>query len=205
MYLTPHSRAYAAKRVAHGSFRAKAGGLGKGHVKPRKNLKFNTGARSVQVTAGISARRVLFFRFVKGSWNAETAAHMYSKKLTPALAATRPQKRRHLILEDNDPSGYKSKRAIAAKAANKIDVLELPRRSPDLNPLDYGSWAELNKRLRRQEQHFPKNKVEGKEEHIQRLRRTAMIFSPGTLSKLVQSMQRRCRALPPARGRDFED
>ena len=110
-----------------------------------------------------------------------------------------------MILEDNDPSGYKSKRAIAAKAANKIDVLELPRRSPDLNPLDYGFWADLNKRLRRQEQRFPKNKVERKEEHLQRLRRTAMNFSPDTLSKLVQSMQRRCRALLAARGRDFEE
>ena len=42
-----------------------------------------------------------------------------------------------LLLEDNDPSGYKTKLGEAAKARNKIKVPKIPKRSPDLNVMDY--------------------------------------------------------------------
>lgn len=206
VYLSPKARAYAAKlRGAKGTFRKKGDGLAKGHVKPKKTLKENFGPKNIMIAAAISAGKVLMWHEVKGQWNAEAASKMYSEVLTPALQATFPGQRSFTILEDNDPSGYKSKAAVAAKAENRLKVLELPRRSPDLNPLDYGFWAEVNKRMRRQERAFPSGKHETREAFIARLKRTATRMSPEYLSKLVGSMKRRCSALEAVAGADFQE
>ena len=146
-YTTARERSYAAKRVARGTFRKRGEGLGKGHIKPKRNLKFNTGARSINVAAAISAKKLLMFHVRNG----QAASDMYRNKLAPALRAAYPRKVRFNVLEDNDPSGYKSHAGRAAKRAMKLDVLELPKRSPDLNPLDYGFWAEVNRRMRLRE------------------------------------------------------
>eukprot|EP00973_Karenia_brevis_P027118 3740784-Karenia_brevis.AAC.1 len=63
-------------------------------------------------------------------------------------------------MEDNDPSGYKSHSAEAKKASLHITPICLPPRSPDLNPLDFSVWAEINKRMRRQEKSWPPSKRE---------------------------------------------
>ena len=68
---------------------------------------------------------------------------MYTKHLAPALRKAHPAKRKFVVLEDNDPMGYKSRAAIQVKKEEKIDVFEIPKRSPDLNPLDYGFWAHV--------------------------------------------------------------
>ena len=103
-------------------------------------------------------------------------------------------------MEDNDPSGYKSKKGIAAKESNKIDVLEMPKRSPDLMPLDYGFWAEVNKRMRKREQSFGRNFRETRAAYLTRLRRTATSMPKSFLEPLVKSLKRRVVALHEARG-----
>ena len=50
-------------------------------------------------------------------------------------------------MEDNDPAGYKSSKGMAAKAAAGIETLDLPKRSPDLNPLDFSFWAAANQKM----------------------------------------------------------
>ena len=205
VYLNRRGRDYAAKRAARGTFRSKGQGLAKGHVKPRKNLKFNTGAKSIQVCAAISAKRVLLWHVIKGPWNADKAADMYRAYLAPALEKAHGKSPGCLILEDNDPSGYKSSKGVAAKRALKLKVLSLPPRSPDLNPLDYGFWAEVNRRMRLQEQKFHVRKREAAEEYAHRLRRTATRIPPRFLKKLVQSLKRRCEALRLAEGGHFEE
>lgn len=205
VYLNARGRAYAAKRTARGSFRSKGEGLAKGHVKPRKNLKVNFG-KSVMISAAISGSKVLVWHKVEGQWDAVNASFMYGKLLAPALRKAKPNlKRKFLVLEDNDPSGYKSKLAIATKAEHKIDVLELPRRSPDLNPLDYGFWAELNKRMRQQELTFRDTKKETRDEYIERLRQTATRMPAKFCKALVCSLKRRCSDLRAAEGRDFQE
>ena len=84
------------------------------------------------------------------------------------------------------PSGYKSRAGIAAKAAMHIDVLVLPRRSPDLNPLDYGYWSEVNRRMRRQERSFARSFRETRKAYISRLRRTALRIPAVFLNRLVR-------------------
>lgn len=125
VYLTHRARTCAAKRAAKGTFRARGDGLSKGHVKPRKTLKVNFGARSVMISAAISGSKVLMWHRVKGQWNAKAACEMYERVLAPALQAQHPSKRRFCVLEDNDPAGLKANAAKATKQSSNIDVLEL--------------------------------------------------------------------------------
>ena len=87
------------------------------------------------VTCAIGNGKVLLWHVTKGKWNAEAAERMYSGPLRRALEREYPHVRGPWrILEDNDPAGYKSGRGIAAKASVGISTLDLPKRSPDLNP-----------------------------------------------------------------------
>ena len=78
-------------------------------------------------------------------------------------------------MEDNDPAGYKSRKAVRAKDDIGIAPLSLPPRSPDLNPLDYCVWAEINRRMRKQESSWSASKTESRAQYVCRLRRTATI------------------------------
>ena len=173
VFLNGPARAMARKRTARGTFRAPGQGLAKGHTKPPKKFKPGYG-KHVQVAVAISAKKVLTCHVVKGKWSGEAARQMYTDSLGPALRRLRPHKRRFLVLEDNDPTGYKSGAGISAKEALKIDVLELPRRSPDLNPLDYSFWAEVNQRLRAQEAKYADGFKETRKAFEARLKRTIL-------------------------------
>jgi hypothetical protein len=157
------------------------------------------------VGVAISSSKVLMCHVTHGNWNGAQAAEMYTSGLGPALRKAYPSKKRFLVLEDNDPTGYKATVARNAKLKEKIDILELPKRSPDLNPLDYGFWDAVNLRLRRQEKSFAESKKESREEFIVRLRRTILRIPKKVLTKLVGSMKRRCAAVKAAKGGDFEE
>ena len=51
------------------------------------------------------------------------AAECYKKVIKKALKKHRPGKVRHKIMEDNDPTGYKSSKAIKEKKAVEWDQL----------------------------------------------------------------------------------
>ena len=73
-----------------------------------------------------------------------------------ALRRNRGQKRKYRVLEDNDPAGYKCRKAVAAKKTLGIEALTFPRYSPDLNPLDFFLWKEVEDRME-------KNRPRGRE------------------------------------------
>ena len=101
-----------------------------------------------------------------------------------ALRRYRPNKRRYLVLEDNDPSGYKSNKAKAAKEELKVDTIDFPPYSPDLNPLDYGLWDEVERRMTKQ-------KIPSRESiaaYKKRLRRTAMAIPEKVIRRLLADM-----------------
>ena len=204
VYLSPKARKYARKLRPRGTFRAPGQGLGRGHVKPRKDLKHNFG-QSVHISVALSAAKVLMCHVVDGMWNKESAAAMYTDVLGPSLKRAYPGKRTFLLLEDNDPTGYKSGLAKAAKHALGVRVLEFPKRSPDLNPLDYSFWSNVNSRLRQQEQKFDDDYNEPRGEFIKRLRRTVLRTPRRTLLGMVRNMKRRCELLKAARGEHFEE
>jgi hypothetical protein len=178
--------------------------LAKGHVKPRKGLKMNFG-KSVIMGVAISAKKVLCCYEVKGNWNATKAAELYTRSLGPALRKAYPKKKKFLLLEDNDPAGYKSRLGMAAKKEEKIECLSFPKRSPDLNPLDYGFWDCVNRRLRKQESRFQNDRKETHAAYTARLRRTIMNTPNKVLGPLVGSMKRRCAEVKAAKGMDFEE
>ncbi|CAJ1406203.1 unnamed protein product [Effrenium voratum] len=203
VYPNHKARCYAAKR-ATGTYRARGEGLGEGHVRPRKTLKVSWG-KSVNVAVALSAQKVLMCHVVEGHWNAAEACRMYARSLGPALRRASPELDRFVVLEDNDPSGYKSRAARDTKVEQRISVLEIPKRSPDVNPLDYGFWAHVNERLRVQESRFGVNFRESRDHFVRRLRRTILRTHPAFLRSLVTSMKRRAVALVAAKGRDFEE
>ena len=203
-YLTPKARAFARKMRPRGTFRKRGQGLGTAHVKPRKDQKVNFG-KKVQVSVAISAAKVIMCHRVTDKWCATKAATMYTSKLSPGLKRAYPTKRRFFILEDNDPTGYKSDLAIAAKRSNHIEVLQIPPRSPDLNPLDFSFWTEVNVRLRKQEACFGRDYREPRTEFTKRLRRTITGVPASKLTAMVMKMKRRCQQVVDAKGGHFEE
>ncbi len=86
------------------------------------------------------------------------------EQLAGKLRKAHPSARSLTVLEDNDPAGLKAKKGIAAKVKGHIHPINFPMRTPDLNPLDYGFWAEVNRRMRRQERSWRKSKIESRQD-----------------------------------------
>jgi hypothetical protein len=197
------TRKVMAQRTVRGAFRARGDGLGEGYTKRAKVLK--VGLKTCTVSAAISGSKVVMWKEIKGKWTGQKAADVYKESLKPALSKMRKTKGAHLILEDNDPTGWKSKKGVLVKKESKLKVLEIPRRSPDLNPCDYGLWKEVDKRMRKQEAKFSKEKKETRAEHVKRLTRTANRLPKKFLEKLTGDMSRRCQRLFKAKGGHFEE
>ena len=175
-------------------------------MKPKAgSLRHNTGAKGVLLHVGIGKGKALTVHEVPhGRWSGQAAANFY-KVLAHDLAKALPDKRRFTILEDNDPTGYKSAKGIAAKDEASIGVFEIPKRSPDLSVLDYAIWAEVNKRLRRQESKWPNGKKETRAAYVKRLKLTIRSLPEDFLLKSIRDMARRCQRLYEAKGYFFEE
>lgn len=112
----------------------------------RKN-RVNPGG-SVTVCAGIIDGRLRLWHYLKkGKWNGSVAAGLYRGPLLKALQKYRGVKASYVILEDNDPSGFKSGKGQAAKKAVGIRAVPFPKYSPDLNPLDFHVWHAVEERV----------------------------------------------------------
>ena len=203
-YLTLVARAFARKSAARGAFRGKKQGLDKGYVKPKKTAKRNFG-KKVCVAVAISATKVLTCFEVKGNWCGAAAEELYSQHLGPAFKKARPSKKKFLLVEDNDPSGHKSGKGEEAKAAARMTCLPFPKHSPDLMPLDYGFWTEVNRRLRAQEKKFAASYYETRKHFVARLRRTILRIPKVFLTKLVGAMKKRSQLVKDAKGWHFEE
>ncbi len=92
---------------------------------------------------------------------------------------------------------------LKAKAESGIETLDLPMRSPDLSPLDYSVWAEINRKMRKQEKNWPKSKRETRAAYLARLRRTAMSLPSDYIEKVIGNLQKRCTKLVNAKGGHF--
>ena len=205
VYLNHAQRVRAAQHATFGAYRAPGKGLTAGYVKPKKSLK--TGKKkNLLVIAAVGASKVLMWHAVPtGRWSGQAAADVYSGPLKKALGAECPQKRKHVVLEDNDPTGFKSTKGEAAKKASKIEVFAIPKRSPDLNVLDYAVWKEVNRRLRQQEKSWPSEKRETREAYKARLQRTAKNLPKEFIVNSIGDMRRRCQRLLKAKGHFFEE
>ena len=198
------SREYSARRSVHGAYMKKGSQPKRWLVKP-KNGSNTVKYCGVTVTAGVINGKIRFWHYVEGRWTAAEAERMYHK-LHKALTKAYPShKGTFTIIEDNDPTGYKSRRGMEAKKKLKIQTDDLPPRSPDLNVLDYSLWHSINAAMRTQEKKFRKTKRETTEEFKARLRRVALSLSEDKVKKAVGSMTRRCATISAAAGDLFTE
>ena len=68
--------------------------------------------------------------------------------------------------------GNRSRAGLEAKRQCKFSTLDIPKRSPELNVMDYFVWAEVEKRLRRQERSWADGRKENRTQFIRRLKQT---------------------------------
>ena len=113
------------------------------------------------ITAAVIEDKIRMWHYTEGRWAGAAAARMYSRSLLSALKRAYPgHKGKFTVIEDNDLTGYKSGAAIQAKKAAGIKTDSLPKRSPDLNVLDYLLRKAVNAKMREAERKFPHNEKE---------------------------------------------
>ena len=198
VYLNAAGREHAARRCVRGASRSGADALKPHLVKPKGTLKFP--APSVAVTAAVIKGKIRLWHEIRGMWNGQAAADMYEGPLRKAVEKAYPGKRSWTVMEDNDPAGYKSRKGMDAKRRAKLASLNLPKRSPDCNPLDYSLWRAINNRMRFQKRGFAKDFRETKPQYLKRLRRTALGLPPSVVKKAVGDMKRRMQELVDKKG-----
>ena len=209
LFTTGAGRSHAARRLIRGAYQ-KRGEQPEGHmVKPKEgNMKYP--ARGVTVTAAVIKGRIRMWNYVDGNWNGQKAADMYNGPLLRAMKRAYPGRAKKSgaaweVLEDNDPAGFKLPKARTAKLDAGIKTDDLPRRSPDLNVLDYSLWRAINIAMRAQERTWPQGKTETAEEFKARLRKTAMGLPEALVTRCVGDMVRRCRQTFDRGGRLFTE
>ena len=149
IYHTGKAREHAARRQVRGAYRPKKRVFTPGYTKPPSTLIQNTGAKSATGHLRHWQR--------EGAHVACHARPLERRSCPPDVFGTfaSPLKKEYpdvrgnwRVLEDNDPSGYKSTKSLAGKSETGITSLDLPKQSPDLNPLDFSFWAMVNKKMR---------------------------------------------------------
>ena len=205
VYTHAAARDVAAMREVRGAYRQPGQGLDEAYVVLPKELRYNPGAQSVKIAAGVGRGRVRMWHVLKSRWSGATAAQLYKGPLKQTLRRIWPRSRSFSVLEDNDPTGFKSKKGKKAKREANIKAFVIPKRSPDLNVCDYALWSAVNRKMRRQEKSYSRSKRETRNEYVQRLRRAAQSLSNSFVNKAVGDMRRRCQRLFERRGGLFEE
>ena len=202
-------RDHAARRSVRGAYQTK-GQLPDPHLVKPKGGALRFPAKGVMVTAAVIKGKIRMWEYVDGRWNGDSASAMYRGPLLKAMSKAFPEhaaksRAKWVVLEDNDPSGYKCTKGKVAKLESGIISDDLPPRSPDLNVLDYALWHAINVRMRLQEAEFPKSKRETQEEFKARLRTTAMRLPTALVQKCVGDMRRRCDLVIARKGGLFKE
>jgi hypothetical protein len=195
---TDKARTYVRSLRVRGHLRTPGEGLKPNFTKPsrKKNRMY---CPVVSLCAGIANNKVVLWTYLPKTWNGEAAAALFKGPVLKALKQNNPTKTRFRIIEDNDPTGYNSKKAIAAKTESHITSVGLPRYSPDLNPLDFFLWSEVERRMAK----HPEKPNETMAGFKARLRRTAMNIPSSVIGKAVASMKKRAKAIFDAKGHDI--
>ena len=193
------ARQHLAKQQARWQLRTPQEGLSPGFTAPNgKRHRINPGGW-VSILAGISGDRVVLWEEVGKQWNGARASEMYHGPIKKFLKKKRGNKSSYLLVEDNDPSGYKSSKGMEAKKEIGIRTMKWPRYSPDLMPLDFSLWADVNRRM-------AESAPSGYESIMcfkQRLRRTALATSRATVMQMVDAIRKKAQEIYDADGGDI--
>lgn len=128
--------------------------------------------------------------FIDGIMTKEVYLDILKRKL-PASAKKLKLGRRYTFQQDGDPK-HTSKLVSNWFTEKKINVMEWPAQSPDLNPIEH-LWSILKVKVQ-----------ENNPTSLQQLRQVIVNewnkIAPETTAKLVASMPRRCQAVVHAKG-----
>lgn len=197
--LSEKPRRSAARKRVRGACRTRAEGLRRHLTKPsQKKHRYHPGA-TAWVLGGVCGNRIRLWEYIPGRWNGATAAAMYSGPIKQLLLKARPltsSRKRWHIVEDGDPAGFKSAAAMAAKKAARMETIDLPPYSPDLQPLDFSLWTQVEQKARA----AIGNKVVSSAEYRRVLRRSALRLSPQIVARAVSAMRPRILAICAAKG-----
>ena len=122
IFLDGKGRRHIAQVGCRGAYRGLGERFAPGTVKPNPKVKYSSGVPGVKVLAGVGNGKVLLWQFIESRWSGQVAADMYKGPMLEALQNAYPRKRRFTVLEDNDPSGFKSSKGVAAKAEARVCV-----------------------------------------------------------------------------------
>ena len=184
-------RDHLAKMKVRGHLRTRREGLKPQYTKPNaKKHRRNVGG-SVKLCAGMSRDRVVMWTYLPDRWCGKAAVDLYDGPIKRTLKRVCGEKRKYVILEDNDPTGYKSNAAIAKKKELGISPIEFPIYSPDLNPCDYFLWRNIEARM---DACAPKGK-ESKEVFMARLKRVALATDRSVVRNKLKEMKKRIAAI----------
>ena len=180
--------------------RTRSEGVKPGFTKPNtKKQRVNPGGR-VEVCAGIINCKIKLWHYLpKKNWCGGVAESLYRGPVISALKKHVGAKASYLVMEDNDPTGFKSNVAVKAKQELKIRTMDYPKHSPDLMPLDFFVWSEIDRRMALQSP--PKN--ESADQFKTRLKRTALAIPECVIRKAVLSIKKRAQAVVDANGGDI--
>ena len=194
---TPEARAFKSTLGVRYQMRTRSEGLLPQYTKPNPKRSRQFLGGSVTVCADIRQDRVVLWEYIPGRWDGEAAAGMYRGPIQQVFNRFGLMTGKPRILEDNDPTGYKSSKARVAKKELGIEIVSLPRSSPDLNPLEFFLWSDVERRLK---QNAPRGR-ETLEAFKTRLRQVAMSTPRESVREaLGDGMRKRIRAVFEARG-----
>ena len=193
---TERARQYLKKQRVRFHLRTAAEGSLPHMTKPgRKKNRMNTGAFAT-VCAGISNGRIVLWEYLERTWNGKAASALYRNAIIQTVRKEKGEKRKYLIFEDNDPTGYKSGLGKKAKMDLGIEAVPMPAYSPDLNPVKFSLWEEVQKRM---VERVPK-KLEAVAAYKKRLRLTALRLPRAIVTKAIEAMPARMKDIIKAKG-----
>ena len=194
-----------AKTRVRGVYRKRGKPLRSGHVKPNPKLKLATSAKGFLKAGGVGSGKVLVWHTITSAWCGAAVADLYSHVITLALRKEHPRQTSFALLEGNDPTGNHTDLAKVAKSASKLWVLEIPKRSPDLNVMGYAVWSEVERKLREQERKWTSSKKESRAAFEKGSDKATHNLNPDFIHNSIGGMQRRGTLWDEAKGGLFEE
>ena len=99
------------------------------------------------------------------------------------------------VLRDNAPQSHATTdgRAAEKEYLAPVKVLEQPSNSPDMQPLDYGFWSKISRKMKKQEREWQKRHPKSSwnetlEEYKARLQKTAMRLTKREVDDIMGAM-----------------